>query len=795
MRKNIIFIVLTLFSIHLNSQAIFINEIHYDDGSGDINEGVEVLAPAGTDLDCYQIEVYNGSGGALYGTYLLGSSVAPDEGCGYGTVWIGISGLQNGSPDGVALVYNPSLAGCSGGGALNVVQFISYEGSFVASSGSASGQTSVDIGVNETNSTSVGTSLQLTGAGTTYSDFTWATSSSNSMASINAGQNLCVATLPSDVTYETSEPSSTMLSLSWNAPLSCSDEIVVIASLSSTFTNAPSGDGSTYLADANFGSGTDLGGGEYVVYKGSASSFNLLSLANDTEYCLKIYNRCGTNWSTGVVICGTPDNFTTELTVLAYNILNYPGSTSYRDSSFRKIVHFVNPDIIVCNEVITSTGWSNLLNAVNTFGITNYSIAPFVDGPDTDNALMYKNDILNFTGQTQITTALRNITDYTLSWPNNSGTTSTLDIFSLHLKAGNTAIDEGKRDLECQNLSTYLDAMPANSNIIVGGDFNFYDDAEPGYSELTASGTQVLYDPIDAGGAWQNNAAFANIHTQSTRSAANPGIAGGSTGGMDDRFDFLFINKFVDEGRNGVYYVNNSYDNIGNDGNKFNFSIIENLPNTDVPDSIRDALFQMSDHLPIILKIKIDYSDPLTLPVELISQSAVRNNDKVEVSWSTASELNCDYFNIQRSVNATDFETIGSVRSSGNSNFTKSYFFTDSKPTRSKCYYRIKEVDFDNKKNNFKTLSVQSIEDFSEIVIYPNPSSLNFFNIRALNIEIGNYWLDVLDLSGKLIHHEMLYISGDFVELKKEINDLKSQIYHISLYNENVKFDTKFIKM
>ena len=88
------------------------------------------------------------------------------------------NGLQNGSPDGLALVDSDS----------NVVQFLSYEGSFMADGGPAGGMVSTDIGVAESTSTPVGYSLQLTGTGTVYDDFTWSTAVPNTFSTFNTNQ-------------------------------------------------------------------------------------------------------------------------------------------------------------------------------------------------------------------------------------------------------------------------------------------------------------------------------------------------------------------------------------------------------------------------------------------------------------------------------------------------------------------------------------------------------------------------------------------------------------------------------
>jgi predicted extracellular nuclease len=158
---------------------VFINEIHYDNAGTDVGEAIEVAGPAGTDLTGWSLVRYNGNGGAAYGTDALGGILA-DAGSGFGFVVVSfpVNGLQNGSPDGVALVND--------GGA--VVQFLSYEGSFTAVDGPAAGLTSVDIGVSEPNTTTIGHSLQLAGSGTVDSDFSWQAAAPSTFGSANNGQ-------------------------------------------------------------------------------------------------------------------------------------------------------------------------------------------------------------------------------------------------------------------------------------------------------------------------------------------------------------------------------------------------------------------------------------------------------------------------------------------------------------------------------------------------------------------------------------------------------------------------------
>ncbi|NND62332.1 MAG: HYR domain-containing protein, partial [Flavobacteriaceae bacterium] len=177
MKKITITLLMMLMAAISYGQAVFINELHYDNSGGDVGEFVEIAGPAGTDLTGWTVELYNGSNGSLYNTINLSGTI-DDEGPGYGALSFLQAGIQNGAPDGLALIDNTAT----------VVQFLSYEGAFTAISGTANGMTSTDIGVAETSGTPVGSSLQLTGTGNMYGDFIWNAPSAESPGDINAGQ-------------------------------------------------------------------------------------------------------------------------------------------------------------------------------------------------------------------------------------------------------------------------------------------------------------------------------------------------------------------------------------------------------------------------------------------------------------------------------------------------------------------------------------------------------------------------------------------------------------------------------
>ncbi len=157
---------------------VFINELHYDNTGTDVNEGVEVAGLAGTDLTGWSLVPYNGSNGATYSPIIALTGIISDQQNGFGTIFFPIAGLQNGDPDGIALV-DPSG---------KVVQFLSYEGVFTATNGPANGMASVDIGVSQGAATPIGYSLQLTGIGSAYEDFTWAPEAASTTNKVNNGQ-------------------------------------------------------------------------------------------------------------------------------------------------------------------------------------------------------------------------------------------------------------------------------------------------------------------------------------------------------------------------------------------------------------------------------------------------------------------------------------------------------------------------------------------------------------------------------------------------------------------------------
>lgn len=139
----------------------FINEFHYDNAGADTGEFVEVCVPAGSSAAGFELELYNGTNGTVYDSYDLDdvptANICVDPVDGNTYYLIDTPGLQNGAPDGIALVNDAGT----------VCEFISYEGTITGAAGTAAdGITSTDVGVAEGAATPVGTSIQLQPGGT-----------------------------------------------------------------------------------------------------------------------------------------------------------------------------------------------------------------------------------------------------------------------------------------------------------------------------------------------------------------------------------------------------------------------------------------------------------------------------------------------------------------------------------------------------------------------------------------------------------------------------------------------------
>jgi hypothetical protein len=296
---------------------------------------------------------------------------------------------------------------------------------------------------------------------------------------------------------------------------------------------------------------------------------------------------------------------TDTISVMSYNLLNFPFVNSSRINDLKIILQESLPDVLVVNELTSASGANGILsNALNQNGVTYYEKAAYVAGPDTQNMLYYNSGKLGLKEQNEITTTLRDINEYVLYFKSDDIATTTdttfFYVYGCHLKASQG--EETQRNSEVTAMKQYMATRLEMENVLCTGDFNLYGSSEPAWNTILNGEGVTLVDPINTPGEWHVDASFQTIHTQSTRTTS---FDGGATGGMDDRFDFIFMSPDLNNWGNQAKYVDGSYWAYGQDGNHYNGSFIDAPTNTTLAPTVIQALYDMSDHLPVYMEIAV----------------------------------------------------------------------------------------------------------------------------------------------------------------------------------------------
>jgi endonuclease/exonuclease/phosphatase family metal-dependent hydrolase len=325
-----------------------------------------------------------------------------------------------------------------------------------------------------------------------------------------------------------------------------------------------------------------------------------------------------------------------------YNVFDYPlAPTQNRAQILAEILEDYQPDIFMVCEIINETGADDILNnTLNIFSI-DYERAPFVlnqSGPSELQQMVYfKSSKFSLETSEVIVTSVRDINRYQLKLKTEDQQNNPvfLDLYVAHLKS---SPGPANRQIRLEMVSEFTATLPdldPNSYVIFAGDLNLYNATEPAYQELLKPDNLItMADPIDAPGAWQDNPNFAYTHTQSTR-LSNVGFGGGAGGGVDDRFDFILISENMLDNPE-MLYVENSYKAFGNNGNCLNNRI--DSPDCDgfYNQELRNRLYLMSDHLPVVMDLQTNQTF-LSTP----------NFSNIELIKFTKGNITSDYLTIQ----------------------------------------------------------------------------------------------------------------------------------------------------
>ncbi len=320
----------------------------------------------------------------------------------------------------------------------------------------------------------------------------------------------------------------------------------------------------------------------------------------------------------------------TRIKAMFYNLLNYSSSeiSQQKTPFLETILDEVHPDLFMVCELVDETGSEYLFeNAILTHNPT-FEKAPFEENQSENFSLQqmvyYNTSKLILEESRVITADTRDINQYTFKINTENSDTSPilLEVFVTHLKASTGYSNRQRRLNSIQSFVGYTNFIDSESHVLLAGDFNFYTSNEEGYQYLIDDRNPIVmidpinrptppfpddgvdyYDNYNSTYFW-NNSTFADVHSQSTRTSNNGLIDdSGSTGGLDDRFDFIMMSENFNTSSD-LFYVENSYQTIGNNGNCYNSSINNSNCTGVFSQNLREALLEFSDHLPIVMEIE-----------------------------------------------------------------------------------------------------------------------------------------------------------------------------------------------
>lgn len=314
---------------------------------------------------------------------------------------------------------------------------------------------------------------------------------------------------------------------------------------------------------------------------------------------------------------------------MQYNLLYYGEVTTQctqsnngvarKDPYLKTILQHVKPDILVVNEMGCNKVYGDRIvtNCLN-IGTDKYKRSELQQNgfQGICNMLFYNSEKLGLLSQFKVQKNKSNdnlvrVIDihqlYVKGDYLKAADTVKITPATAHLKAGSTSNDARDRADMTESFVDFVKSNTIKGNMLFAGDFNIKSSSEQCYKNLLeeSDSDYKFHDPVNRPGSWNNRSSFADLHTQSTRSSG--GNSCFSSGGMDDRFDFILIGDDIKASRKNIKYIPDSYRALGQDGNRLNGSIDSPVNNSE-PLSVISALYNMSDHLPVILDLEVSTS-------------------------------------------------------------------------------------------------------------------------------------------------------------------------------------------
>jgi hypothetical protein len=176
------------------------------------------------------------------------------------------------------------------------------------------------------------------------------------------------------------------------------------------------------------------------------------------------------------------------------------------------------------------------------------------------------------------------------------------------------------------------------------------------------------------------------------------------------------------------------------------------------------------------------------LPISLIDFNAQLLLDQVELTWSTLTETNNDFFTIERSKNGIDFKELAHLPGAGNSNQLLNYKLIDEQPFEGVSYYKLKQTDFDGKfsYSEIRTVNMNASTTQANMSVYPNPSNLKgaFVALPDKHQE-EQIIIQLVDIFGKVVYSKSLIVNNPKVPVYIDLNQIANGIYNLQLIHQD----------
>ncbi|MCL2435198.1 MAG: hypothetical protein FWD09_03525 [Lentimicrobiaceae bacterium] len=357
--------------------------------------------------------------------------------------------------------------------------------------------------------------------------------------------------------------------------------------------------------------------------------------------------------------------FAGTIRMMQYNLMYYTTSApsdcntsgnymNAKDENLKTIINYTLPDVFCVNEIGSQTAWIDRLlnNVMNADGRNYYARCPLTNfsGGSIANMLYYDSRKLVFHSYFYVTTSVRDINAYKMYYQSDGlaqGDTAFITFCIAHLKAGNTETDRNTRKTQVERLTTKLEQVGID-NYVFSGDFNLYYATEPAYQHLLFNNNTAFrfLDPINEYGYWNRNPQFAKVHTQSTHTSSGNCFAGG---GLDDRFDFILVSPTLFYGTKKVKVLPETYHALGQDGLRLRGSLLSPANHT-LPAEILQAMYDFSDHLPVICDFEI--TEPVKIeenrPAFFVNvQNPIKDELFIQLFAEKEALLNFEVFTIE----------------------------------------------------------------------------------------------------------------------------------------------------